>query len=168
MADYVAPLERKGTLVAVVIAVAVTLIYIGIGSGVVDTTTPLWRSGPAIVTTLAVASLVLFEVVGRRIVRKGQPAGSPTELAWDDALRSQRLRGLLTAPLTLSAYGGFSALMELSTGFSAAGKPQLSLLFSIPTVALGCAVFVVAIVTLITRPQRFFLRRLWPNAEAVA
>jgi hypothetical protein len=167
MADYVAPLERKGAFIAVAFSVATMFIFV-VGSGVIHTSPLPWISGPSILAVLSVASLVLFEVVGRRILRSGQPAGSPTELAWDDALRSQRLRSLLAAPLVLSAYGAFSSLTELSTAFSAAGNPALALVFSITSVVLGCAVFVMALIALITRPQRFFLRRLWPEAEAVA
>jgi hypothetical protein len=167
LADYVAPLERTGAYVVVALAVATTLTFVA-ASGVIRAEPLPWLSGPGILAALAVASLVLFEVAGRRILRKGQPAGSPTELAWDDALRSQRLRSLVTAPLILGAYCTFASLASMSMAFTQAGNRPLAVGFATANLAFIATAVVILIIALITRPQRFFLRRLWPDAEGAA
>jgi len=167
IADYVRPVERVGTYIAVGLVVIATLVFTVV-TAAVHSTTPSWVSGPGILAALSLASLILFEVAGRRIIRRGQPAGSSIELAWDDALRSHRLRSLVVAPLFLSGYGVFSSLFQLSSTSSAAGYRTLALAYSTATMVLACGVIVIAVITLVTKPQRFFLRRLWPNAEAVA
>jgi len=71
-------------------------------------------------------------------------------------------------PLFLGGYGVFFSLLQLSSTSSAAGDRTLALAYSTATMVLACGVIVIAVIALVTKPQRFFLRRLWPNAEAVA
>lgn len=167
LADYIAPLEHSGAFAAVALSVSTMFIFI-IGSSVMHPAPLLWRSGPLILAALSAASLIVFEVAGRRILRRGQPAGSPTELAWNDALRAQRLRSLISAPLVLGAYGTFASLSATSTAFTLIGGRPFAVGFATANLAFTVIAVVVLIMLWITKPQRFFLRRLWPNAEAVA
>jgi hypothetical protein len=168
VADYVAPLERRGAYIAVTLAIAAMISFL-VASGVMRRGPLPWISTPVILGTLAVASLLLFEIAGSRIAHTGQPATSSIELAWDDALRAARLRSLVFAPLIIGAYGTFASLASASTLASAAtGGAPVAAGFAFVNLAFTLIAMVVAIIVLIKQPQRFFLRRLWPEAEAVA
>ena len=149
--DYVAPLERTGA--RIVVALAVAAVIAAYATGVVANPVLAALGG------LAVASLVLFEVAGRRLVERSQPATSPAELAWDDAVRASQLRDIVTAPLTLGSFSlviGLGAIVDRlsdSYGFTA-----------IAVTGFGAIALVVA--SIVSRPQRYFLRRLWPAVEA--
>lgn len=152
--DYVAPLERTGARIVVALAVAsvIAAFIAGVAFGGVL----------AALTVLAGGALVFFEVAGRRIVDRSQPAGSPAELAWDDAVRASVLRDIVTAPITLGAYTlvvSAAALVEkLLQGNDLANGAIL--------LASVIAAVTLAIVAITSRPQRYFLRRLWPEAKA--
>jgi hypothetical protein len=84
-------------------------------------------------------------------------------------LRAARLRSLVFAPLIIGAYGTFASLASASTLASAAtGGAPVAAGFAFVNLAFTLIAMVVAIIVLIKQPQRFFLRRLWPEAEAVA
>jgi len=148
VADYLYPLERIGARVLVVLAIAVA---IAVG---------LLSSGDAVFPTvffaiLAVITLVLFEIGSRRVVDRSQPAGSTGELVWDDAIRTLILRDMLVAPLTL---GAFALIMGLAHLLGSDGGPD-SLAGVFPTfIALAVTFYSRA-----SRPQRYFITRLWPN-----
>jgi len=154
IADYIAPIERVGArvVVAIVVAVAVGVAIAAPGSARMLVPTTLFA-------VAAVLSLALFEVASRRIVEASQPAGSTAELVWDDAIRSSVIRDLVTAPLALAVYGtvfGVAALAEQSIGAAAvAGYVGMGLVLA------GLAVTLLA--SLVSRPRRYFLTRLWPN-----
>jgi hypothetical protein len=152
--DYVAPLERTGARVVVPLAVIATVAAFMVGaplSGVL-----------AVLTVLGAASLVFFEVAGRRILNRAQPAASPAELTWDDAVRASVLRDIVTAPISLGAYAlVVSASTVVDTVLKGNDLATLGILLAatIPAVTLS-----IAAVT--SRPQRYFLRRLWPAVTA--
>jgi hypothetical protein len=98
---------------------------------------------------------VLFEIAGRRVVDRSQPAGSTGELVWDDAIRALILRDMLIAPITLAAFSLFIGVAHL---LGSDNGPD-SLVSVFPTfVALAVTLYSRA-----SRPQRYFITRLWPN-----
>ena len=149
--DYVAPLERTGA--RIVVALAVAAIIAGYATGAV--TSPVLAG----LAALAGASLVLFEVAGRRLVERSQPATSPAELAWDDAVRASQLRDIVTAPITL---GAFSLVIALG-----AIVDRLSDSYGFTAIAVtGFSAIALVVASIVSRPQRYFLRRLWPAVKA--
>lgn len=156
LADYVSPLERIGARVMVGLAalvLVVSLLATGLGPARVT-------SGFAILA-LALASLVLFEIAGRRIVDRPQPVGSPTELAWDDALRAGSIRELVTAPLVVGAWG--TMFVGADQLFS---SQIINGLWAVAGLALAGGYCAVAIYSVVSRPQQYYLRRLWPEVAA--
>lgn len=143
--DYVPPLESWPARIGVVLSLIAVVIALLAGVDV---------RLPAILAALGAVSLGFFEIVGRRIVARPQPAASPRELGWDDALRASVLRDMVTAPLVLGLY---SLLLTLVAIFGSV-QPT-SLLFIIATL-------VISRLSARTRPQRHFLRRLWDAPPA--
>ena len=164
--DYVAPIERHGARIAVSLAVAVLLVSLTLSaSGLARFTTPLPLSGSGLLAMLSIAALALFEADGRWLVRRGQPAGSPAQLSWDDALRSMLLRDLITAPIALGTYGFILGLGELSGALAAAGANPIGMMIA-ANIGFNAAVYagvLVAIFVVVSKPQRYFRRRLWPE-----
>jgi hypothetical protein len=164
--DYVAPIERFGARIAVALVAAALLVSLTLGAtGLVNFATPLSLTGGGILGVLAIAALTLFELYGRWIVRRGQPAGSTTQLSWDDALRSALLRDLAVAPIALGGYGLILALTELASALAAAGADPTSMLiaanlcFTLATITI----VLIAIYIVVSKPQRYFRLRLWAD-----
>ena len=154
LTDYVAPLERTGARIVVALAVAVALVAViaGVALGVVLVA----------LTLLGVAALVFFEVAGRRIVDRSQQAASPVELTWDDAVRASVLRDIVTAPITLGAYAlvvSTSALVDQLLHGNDFANVGIVLAAVVAAIAL-------AVAAITSRPQRYFLTRLWPEVKA--
>lgn len=147
--DYIAPIERSGARIVVALSVAVLVASLLV-SGADNALFAI------IMTTLAVFSLVFFEVAGRSIIARSQPAHSSTELAWDDAVRSTLLRTLVTAPLALGGYAAVLGAVELTSLLEPAVAASVVFL----VILAGLAVLVASIVT---KPQSYFVRRLWPD-----
>jgi len=151
--DYVAPLELVGAR-AVVIAAVVVLI---VGAVLAATGADIGLYPIAVFAVFGAVSLAVFEVVSRRIVDRPQPAGSTAELVWDDAVRASTLRDLVTAPLALGAY----CLIFGVFGVTGTGAPAL--LVTVVGGIFVAALLAAAIVSLVIRPDGYFLRRLWPD-----
>jgi hypothetical protein len=152
--DYVAPLERTGGRLVVglaVVTLAAALVFDAPVSGALMA-----------LAVLAVAALLFFEIAGRRIVDRAQPAQSPADLTWDDAVRASVLRDMVTAPIILGAdtvvvAGG--ALIDHVLAGSELARIAL-------VVVCVAAAIALAIAAITSRPQRYFLRRLWPAVTA--
>jgi hypothetical protein len=164
--DYVAPVERFGARIAVALVTAVLLVSLTLGgTGLVNFATPLSLTGGGILGALAIAALALFELCGRWIVRRGQPVDSPAQLSWDDALRSALLRDLAMAPIALGGYGLILGLTELASALAAAGAHPTGMLvaanacFALATITI----VLIAIYVVVSKPQRYFRLRLWPE-----
>jgi hypothetical protein len=152
LSDYVAPLERTGARLVVALGVVTLAAAIATGAKVSAVLIAL--------AALGVASQLVFEIVGRRIVDRAQPSSSPADLTWDDAVRSSVLRDMVTAPIILGAdtvvvAGG--ALIEHSLAGADAAKIVLVIACFVAAAALATA-------AIVTRPQRYFLTRLWKTA----
>ncbi len=162
--DYVMPLELTGARVLIgVVALGATLVAALLVGNPRETTSLV---SLVVVSALAVAALVVFELLGRAIVAQPSPARDVTRLAWEDALRAETLRSLVTAPLTV----GCVAVMLTVVGVAGAlplGPAAIILGAVVPLVVLA-AVVAIGIVALASTPQRHFLRALWPETAAAA
>ncbi len=149
--DYVAPLERTGGRVVVGLAVVTLIAALVVGAPVSGILVAL--------AALGVAALLVFEIAGRRIVSRSQPAQSPSDLAWDDAVRASVLRDMITAPIILGAdavvVAGGALVTRLLAGSDFANGAIL--------MAVIVAAIALAVAAITSRPQRYFLRRLWPE-----
>ena len=151
LSDYVAPLERTGGRIVVGLAVVTLITAVLAGARI---------SVPLIaLTALAVAALLVFEVAGRRIVDRAQPAQSPSDLRWDDAVRSSVLRDMITAPIILGADAVVVAAGALIDHLLS-GSDVANVILVIACFAVAAALATAAITS---RPQRYFLSRLWPT-----
>ena len=154
--DYVAPFERNGARVVVVVSV---LALIGMlllpapGTGTVAPT-PLKIT----LVALGILSLLLFELGSRRIIARSRAAGSPLELAWDDALRAGAARDLVIAPICLGLWS--TLLIASDAGQTVPAVQDMRLGIGLIVVALA---IIVALIGSAQKPQRYFLRRLWPE-----
>ena len=164
--DFLAPVELVGARVVVAVGflVATATVVVGATGGAPT-------SGNFAVTVLlagaGVVTLVAFEIVSRRVVARPQPAGTPSELVWDDAVRSTLLRDLVTAPLAFGMYATLYGLVDFAGGiegnYSSLGAAFLATSAVFAPLAL---VSFAAIVTLALKPQRHFARRLWPTVPS--
>lgn len=112
----------------------------------------------------SVATLVISEFAKRRILRRGQPAGSPLELAWDDALKSRALIAIGGTALTLGAYGGLAAT-AFGAGATGSDSGAVSWQMFVACIAAFFAL-AVSLVSTSRQSQKRYLRRLWPERAA--
>lgn len=157
--DYLAPVDLVGARVASAVSIASLVITaVLLATGVIVVTTALIVG--AIVIALGLAGLVMFEIVARRILDRALPVGSPAELAWNDALRARSMRDSASVPLCLGTWGALAVLLAIgATG-------SLTLVAGIAAVVVFVAIMAAAAISIATRPQQHFLRRLWPDVAA--
>lgn len=118
---------------------------------------------PAAAAVVLVVALVALQVVCRRVLAQQQPAGSALELAWDDVLRGQLLRDLVSLPLLLALV---TCLQAVPTVASAWGLDDGALATWLVLLVMGLAVAV--LVSALARPaERRSRERLWPDTEAL-
>lgn len=160
--DYVTPLELTGARVVVGVTVVTATIVAALIAGRPSETTSF--ASLVIFTTLAAVSLIVFEVAGRAIVAQPSPADNPTRLAWEDALRADTLRNLVTAPLT---FGCAAVALTAVGAFGALPLTPLSIVLGVvvPMLLIAAAI-TIAVIATIGRPQQHFLRMLWPETAA--
>ncbi|MCX7522609.1 hypothetical protein OSC27_10015 [Microbacterium sp. STN6] len=119
---------------------------------------PLFDPTLLLVLIAAPLSLLGSAAAQRSILRRGQQASSPLELAWDDALRAESLRDVLSGPFVL----GFLALagVALTVGRmpTALGEVTSDWTSSIVMgfLVAGAVVFAIAVST-----ETRYWRRLW-------
>ena len=159
VSDYLAPFELIGARVVVYAAVGLLLVvslFAAPGAG-----GSLFAI--AFFAIFGAISLALFEVASRRIVDLPQPAGSTAELVWDDAIRASSLRDLVTAPIALGAYClvfGVFGIAESST------HPAAMLVSWVAGSVFALTGLAAAAYSIATRPQRYFVDRLWSDLRA--
>lgn len=168
--DYVARLERWGAWGAAGLSTLVALAVLVVDrTGVLDLGPVPW--GLVLATgVLPWVAVGLDEVLARRLLDRRQVAGSSLELAWDDALRAQTLRDMVTVVIMVGFYlpiALLSRLGELADG----GWPENPVVgvtsgAVFMLLGVGC---VVALVSVVQVPERHFRTRLWPRpVEQVA
>ena len=132
---------------------------------------------------VSVATVIVAEFACNWIVRRGQPAGSELELAWDDAFKSRSLYTLTYLPAVLGAFGGQvgSALalpaFTVSVGktlHTASVAPIVQslrfegalLIQDLFGIAAILFLLIVILVATASKFQQRYLRRLWPELVA--
>ncbi|MGV8880833.1 MAG: hypothetical protein ACOH19_01655 [Rhodoglobus sp.] len=157
--DYLAPVDLVGARVAAVLSVIVSVIAgVLLATGAIVMTPALIVAG--LVVALGLAGLVMFEIVGRRILDHALPVGSPAELAWNDALRARSMRDVVTVPLCLGMWGSLAVLLAI------AYTEPFTIVASVAAVVVFASLLAAAFVSIASRPQQHFLRRLWPDVAA--
>lgn len=165
LGDYLPRFERRGAWAAVALAVFLNLVSATLNAtGVASVPLLPAATGSSILTVAAIISLGFFEIVGRRIVGHAQPTGSELELVWDDALRSIDVRGLATAPIALGFYGAFVSGADLVTALQDVLGSKLAF-FNVTFAGVVALIIIVvlSVFWIASRPERFFLKRLWPQ-----
>lgn len=163
--DYVAPFERRGAWAIVGLAAATlftSLIFNVSGLVSVPLLPPATIGG--LMVLFAATALGLFELVGRSIVGRAQPTGSEMEPVWDDQMRAADVRGLAIAPVMLGFYGALTCGIDLTIAL----KQFIDQTVALIAVNVGgyfgmIVVILIGIFSLVSHPERFFLRRLWPQ-----
>ena len=168
-ADYVPPLERwSGRLLPALALLAVLAAWVAFSVGVLGdarlTTSYIWTSAGAWLAYAAAAGLLVSALLSRRILDRGQPSASVTELAWNDGLRSQALRDLHAVPVTLGFVSLLSTFFDIGFQFDYAGgvATAVAVGVGIPAVLLAGG-FTLLLVDIASRPQQYYWRRLWTN-----
>jgi len=163
--DYVAPLERRGAWVVVGFAVliyAVSSVLNSTGIMTVPVLPPATIGG--VMVLLSTAALLLFEVVGQRVVGRELPFGPEPEMVWNDQVRSADARGLATAPTMFGLYATVLCLIDLAHPLlGSLGNATAIIVVNVVGI-VGIAILVlVGIYSVVSQPQRYFLRQLWPH-----
>lgn len=158
-AEYVAPIERVGARIFVAFGSLLAV------AAVILPTPPETRLFIGVTAVAAIAALAGAEWVSSALVSRPQPAVSEQLLRWDDALRAQTLRDLVSVPLMA---GGIVVVASL---FASPDWPVFAgtigqVVGSVATYATLIALMVVAGVSIAMEPARYYLKRLWPAQYA--
>lgn len=161
LSDYVPGTERWLARGPAVLAVLYFAAWgTGIGLGLIPKAGVASLISGVVLALIAIGSLAIFEVAGRRVVAMGNRVASEEELVWEDAIRSHTVRNISSAPALVGLYAIVSAVPVLI------GRGDDSTFMGwIGLVAAG-VVLVVVMITIILRPERHFLRKLWPELAA--
>jgi hypothetical protein len=163
--DYVPPMERwfaPLTLACAVLALAGGVI--ALATGVLHSpdlqAADLLRSTGSVLLYAAVLAFAGGRPLARRVLEAAQPASSEQELAWDDALRSSTLRGIVQLPSVLAAASVTISFFEI--GARTVDQPMIIGLLGV----LGLTVFLTGSAVLLAmdlggRPRQHYWRRLW-------
>ncbi|SIO06253.1 hypothetical protein [Agromyces cerinus] len=159
VADYVAPIERAGARVLVAIG---ALLAVGVGFMPIEIG-PKLLVGAA--TLGAIAVLVAVELVSAALVARPQPAVSEQLLRWDDALRAQTLRDLVSVPLMFGTLAVFAAAVTGLTWAGSLGDAGLVTVNVVGNLLIAASLVVLAF-SIALKPARYYLKRLWPAQYA--
>ena len=168
-ADYVPPLERwSGRLLPALALFAVFAAWLAFSVGALGdarlTTSYIWASAGAWLAYAAAAGLMISVLLSRRILDRGQPSASVTELAWNDGLRSQALRDLHAVPLSLGFVSLLSTFFDIGSLSDYAGGGATAALVGLGLLAVLLAGgTTLLILDIASRPQQHYWRRLWTD-----
>ena len=161
IADYVSPLQTLVMWFCLIIAIGLFAVDVWLTAA----DSPRYLSiVSGVLVGLSVIALVVYQVVARRAITRGALAGTPLELAWDDALRSYALVNLSSMVALIALY----SLVAYDT-IAIAATPHISsqAIFGIYvgllpiSATFGIVLFV--IVTTSIHSRQHFLRKLWPS-----
>ncbi|TFD49834.1 hypothetical protein E3T55_10405 [Cryobacterium frigoriphilum] len=150
--DYVSPWEMWASPVVILVAA------LALGAALAASPLGLWPLVPA--TVLAAAAVVAAAVshfAGGALMRRGQPASSVDELAWDDALRGATLRSMVQIPATIGVASLAATLFTLGT------LPGLSDVMMWTLFGVLAALVAFMILSNRRAATTYYLRRLWPD-----
>ncbi|MES1170352.1 MAG: hypothetical protein ABUL47_06675, partial [Leifsonia sp.] len=113
---------------------------------------------------LSVLALVVYQVVARRAVSRGALAGTPLELAWDDALRSYALVNLssMVALIALYSLVAYDTLAIIATPH-VASQAIFGIYVGLLPLSATFGIVLLVIVTTSIHVRQHFLRKLWPS-----
>ena len=163
--DYVTRVDALGPRVMTGLTVALAAVATGV-SGLrwfdFEARLTVWM---AIATLVTVAAWVLGEMAVRRVLDTPQPAAAAEDLYWQDAVRADTLRSIVTAGVFTGTFGYFTVLAGLeAAAVGSTGQPGAD---PVPAILIGALLvfLTVAVVGLaMSLPQRHrlrFRRRLW-------
>jgi hypothetical protein len=168
-ADYVPPLERwSGRLLPALALVAVLAAWIAFTVGALGdarlTSAYIWTSAGAWLAYAAVAGLLVSEALARRILDRGQPAASATDLAWSDGLRAQALRDLHAVPTTLGFVSILATFLDIGSlsDYQGGGATAAIVGYALLTLLVSAGLTLL-ILDLASKPQQHYWRRLWAD-----
>jgi len=161
VADYVPPFQSFFGRFCVVVAV---LALVGDCWLTVEDSAGYLSIVSGVLVVLSVITLIVYEVVSHRATGRGASAGTPLELAWDDALRSYALVNLsgLVALMALYSLVAYNALVSTSTGPM---QPEAAYGIYVGLLPIAASVGIFALVAIMSSmsSRQHFLRRLWPG-----
>ena len=161
LADYVPSPETGAVRLLVGLSVAAAVgVSVAASTGRVAWSVVV---APVAAAAVLVVALVVLRLVCRRVLAQQQPAGSALELAWDDVLRGQLLRDLVSLPLLLALVTCLQSWPTAATAWGLGGDELVTWL-SLLIMGLAVAVLVSALVRPAERRSR---ERLWPDTEAL-
>lgn len=172
--DYLSTLERWFTPASVIMAVAllaaVSVLMVLNPEDTFDRDALLGLLLPVVLLVAAVIAWAIAGAAARHLLSRGQPAGTVTELAWDDALRSSSLRAVNDMPAMIAFMGSFVTVFTLS--IAATGNEPGSLGNTIANFAIfGMLVALIPLLVVLllragSRRPPHYLRQLWPETAA--
>ncbi|GAB3919189.1 hypothetical protein GCM10011575_29630 [Microlunatus endophyticus] len=172
LSDYVSGVERSAGWI-VVCAAVILLVSIAVAerSGALHNPVieeeSVFGSMGAFFAYVSIGGLIVGSLLSRVVLHGPQPAGSSTELAWDDALRAQTLRGLVGLPLTWGIYSLLQSFAEIMIG-STWHPRALAYLFVVMALAACAATVGYLYSTRRSVSDRYFRRRLWSTEKLAA
>jgi hypothetical protein len=172
--DYLSTLERWLIPASVILAIAVLVpVLVLMTLNPEDSFDHEALLGPLLSAVLLVAAIIAWAIAGavsRHLLARGQPAGSVTELAWDDALLASSLRAVNDMPATIAFMSSFVTVFSLSSASAGNGPGSLDNtignLTSFGLVLILIPVLVVTFLRVSGRRPPHYLRRLWPETAA--
>lgn len=170
VADYVPALERCFAPLALCCAgLALAGGVIALGTGVVpsDDLNPgqLLYSVGAILGYLGLATYVACLLLARKVLAAGQPATAQQELAWDDALRANSLRGLYRLPSVLAGVAVPVIFVQVAAARSVNQADTLNFIGGAALIVFVVAALGLIVADVSTHPSRHYRRRLWQDSE---
>ena len=168
VSDYVPELERWSAPVAL-IGAGCTLAagWIGLQSGVLSSDSlsagQVFTTVGAVLGYLALIGFIAGIVLRRRVLQTGQPAATEQELAWDDALRANTLRGMAQLPFVLALASILVTVLDVGTRTVPQGLLGLLGVTGLLTIMVLSTVGIVLDVS--SRPSQHYWRRLWAGRQ---
>ena len=165
--DYVS----RPLLLAQVVGVAIGLAVL-IGGGIAVTTLPttpiegfyLSPASPALPLFAAVIGWIAVLVTSAHVVRQRQSAASSVDLAWDDAITAHALVKSARL-LSIALYYAIISLSSVATSFGWRSDIEFAVLLT--PIGVGALIWIIAGIR-DPKPERHFLRTLWPDTAAEA
>ena len=146
LTDYVRPVELWAARFLAGVVVPACALIVGLTQQ--HRADEPWLSGAVLVATALSAPLLLAvaELGAHQLVALPQPASTPTELAWDDALRSMQLRELFVVVTGGSLMISVLSVAVLDSSF----------------IAVYGVIVVMVLLGFAGSPASHYRRRLWP------
>ena len=156
LADFRGTVERWTPRGIVVLALAAFSFRVAVSPGGIPSTPPfLFACAGAMVISLAIS-----EGASRSLVKRGPPAVSAPELAWDDAVRARAFNPIALTPFYLGGYFNIASIASYSNSRSEAVVLAAQLSVGVELLfASGLRGW--AILSAKAKHQQRFLRRLW-------